>query len=124
MAKVGTISQDLRERIVFAYTNGLTNTYAETARMFGVGEATVSRLLRRLRETGGVRVKPRGGNNPIKVDDAWVQEHAKQYPDARLIDRVEAWEALSGIKVTTGTMWNALDRVGWTHKKNPIRQRA
>lgn len=124
MARVGTVSLDLRERVVFAYNNGLTKTYAETARMFGVGDATVSRLLRRFRETGGVQVKPRGGNRPIKVDDAWLLEHAKQNPDARLIDRVEAWAAESGIRVTTGTMSNALRRVGWTHKKNAIRPRA
>ena len=52
-----TISLDLRRRIVDAYRNGLTETYEATAEMFGVGMATVSRLLRRKRETGDVLPK-------------------------------------------------------------------
>ena len=61
-------SLDLRRRIVDAYLNDRTATYEATAAMFGVGEATVSRLLRRKRETGDVLPKARGGNNPRRVD--------------------------------------------------------
>ena len=39
---------------------------------FGIGRATVDRLLRRFRDTGDVKAKPRGGNNPVLVDDAWL----------------------------------------------------
>ncbi len=62
-------SLDLRRRIVKAYETGKTATYEATAEMFGVGRATVNRLLRRKRETGDVVAKPRGGIR------AWV-EHA------------------------------------------------
>ena len=37
-------SVNLRLRIVEAYLGGITSTYAETAELFGVGEATVSPL--------------------------------------------------------------------------------
>lgn len=39
------LSIDLRRRGVDAYLSGMTSTYSETAELFGVGEATVSRLL-------------------------------------------------------------------------------
>ena len=83
---------ELRRRIVEAYPKGLTTTYEKTAEMFGVGRATVNRLLRRERETGDVLYKPRGGNNPRKIEREWLKKHALENPDARLIDRVWAWE--------------------------------
>jgi len=85
--------------------------------MFGVGVATVNRLLRRKRETGDVLPKPRGGNNPRRVKLEWLEHDAKNHPDARLIDRIEAWEEHSGEKVSIGAMWSALRAINWTHKK-------
>lgn len=111
------ISLDLRKRIVDAYLFGRTETYEATANMFGVGRATVSRLLRRYRETGAVDPKARGGNNPRAVDSEWLLVHAQAEPDARLIDRIEAWYDHSGRRVSVGAMWNALQRIGWSHKK-------
>lgn len=107
----------LRERIVRAYLDGLSGTYEETAKLFGVGEATVSRLLRRYRETGSVKPKKRGGNYPPKIDLEWLRGHAEADPDARLIDRIAVWEAESGIHVTTQSMSRAMRKIGWTHKK-------
>ena len=112
-----TISLDLRRRVVAAYESGKTKSYAATAAMFGIGVATVNRLLRRKRETGDVKAKARGGNNPPVVDDAWLLEHATAHPDARLVDRIEAWRAHSGREVSMGAMSNALKRIGWTYKK-------
>ncbi|MEL6196165.1 MAG: helix-turn-helix domain-containing protein [Myxococcota bacterium] len=114
------ISIELRERIVAAYRDGLTKTYASTAEMFGVGEATVSRLLRRYRETGDVKPKPTGGNNPRRIDLEWLRAHARNNPDARLIDRIADWETKSGVKVSVGCMWNAMREIGWTHKKKRL----
>ncbi len=57
-----TISLDLRRRIVRAYRSGLTSSYEATADMFEVGRASVSRLLRRDRETGDVLPNKRGGD--------------------------------------------------------------
>ena len=112
------IGQELRIRIVTAYRSGLSGTYAQTAKLFGVGEATVSRLLRRYRETGNVEPKLVGGNHPRHVDLQWLRSHAERYPDARLRDRAEAWQEHSGSAVSTGTMSRAMHAIGWTHKKN------
>ena len=111
------IEAALRRRIVEAYTSGLSGTYEETAALFGVGEATISRLLRRYRETGDVKAKPIGGNHPRRVDLDWLREHAKQDPDARLVDRIDDWEKVCGRRVASSTMSMAMRAIGWTHKK-------
>src|SRR4051794_23235932 len=111
------LSIDLRKRLVEAYRSKRSGTYAATAMLFGVGEATVSRLLRRFRETGDVRYKPKGGNNPRRVDLNWLRQHLAANPDARLVDRIEAWKEHTGKGVSLGSMWLAVRACGWTHKK-------
>jgi transposase len=111
------LSVDLRRRLVAAYRSKKSGTYAATAALFGVGEATVSRTLRRHRETGDVIYKRKGGNNPRRVDLEWLRGHLARQPDARLIDRIEAWTEHSGKPVSVGAMWLAVRACGWTHKK-------
>ena len=111
------LSIDLRRRIVEAYRLKRSGTYEETAAVFGVGEATVSRLLRRVRETGDVKPKPKGGNNPRRIELDWLRTHLADNPDARLVDRVDDWERKSGRRVALSTMSSAVRTCGWTHKK-------
>src|SRR5579871_6275181 len=111
------LSIDLRRRIVEAYKAKLSGTYEKTAELFDVGEATVSRLLRRFRETGDVQQKPRGGNNPRRVNLAWLRENLEAFPDARVVDRIEAWVERGGERVSETAMYNAMHALGWTHKK-------
>lgn len=112
-----TTSLDLRRRIVDAYHSGLTASYEATAEMFGVGIATVNRLLRRKRESGDVLPKARGGDRRRELDLMWLKAHARANPDARLVDRVAAWQQHSGGRTSIGAIWRALDLIGWTHKK-------
>jgi len=112
---------DLRRRIVEAYLRGETASYEETAELFDVGRATVNRLLRRQRETGDVQPRPKGGNNPRRVDLEWLEAHAKAEPDGRLRDRIESWYAHSGVRVSLRSMWRAMRALGWTHKKKSRR---
>lgn len=114
---MATLSLDLRRRIVEAYQSKKSGTYEQTATLFGIGEATVSRLLRRQRETGDVLHKPRGGNNPRRVDLAWLREDLRANPDARLVDRRDAWHRRAGKRVSLTAMWLAVRACGWTHKK-------
>ena len=111
------LSVDLRRRLVAAYRSKKSGTYAATAALFGVGEATVSRTLRRHRETGDVIYKPKGGNNPRRIDLDWLRGHLAKEPDARLIDRIEAWKEHSGKPISLGAMWLAVRACAWTHKK-------
>jgi transposase len=116
------VTVDLARRVVEAYEQGLSGTYVETAKIFGIGKATVSRILRRKRETGDVIPKPKGGNNPRRVDLEWLRQHAIDFPDARLVDRVEAWVAAGNPRVAEATMWNSLRAISFTHKKNSGRK--
>src|ERR1700742_2946508 len=111
------LSIDLRWRIVEAYLSKRSGTYAQTAALFGVGEASVSRLLKLHRETGDVKAKPRGGNNPRRVDLTWLRAHLEQFPDARITDRVEDWVRSGGRRVNISTMWLGIVARGWSHKK-------
>ena len=113
-----TWSIELRKKVVEAYKSGRTGSYEETAKIFGIGVASVSRWLRKYRETGDVAPCCRKGNNPRKVDLEWLNAHAEKYPDARIIDRVEAWAEHSGIQVRIETMRQSLHSIGWSFKKN------
>lgn len=114
---------EVRKLIIAAYRSGKTRSYEETAELFGVGRATVSRLLRRYRETGDVQPKPVGGNRRREVDLEWLRSHAEKHPDARLCDRIEAWARRSGRSVASSTMSKAMREIGWSHKKNSSRHR-
>lgn len=111
------LSIDLRRRVVEAYQAGRSGTYDLTAALFGLGRATVSRLLRRQRETGDVQYKPKGGNNPRRVDLEWLRRECVATPDGRIVDRMRAWEQHSGEPVSYGAMWNAVHAIGWSFKK-------
>jgi transposase len=106
--------------MVEAYESGKSGTYRETAEVFGVGEASVSRHLARFRATGDVLDAPRSANNPRRVDLSWLAANAEADPDAPLRERVEAWEVHSGVRVGLTTMWKALRAIGWTHKKRHL----
>lgn len=114
------LSIDLRERIVTAYRKG-GGTYAEIAARFEVGEATVSRLLRRYRERGHVRRDPRGGGVPFKIAPA-LYPQLRKFVAARSDSTVErlrhGWQALYGVRVSRSAMQRAMHKAGLTWKKN------
>lgn len=117
MSAMQTLTDDLKRRMAHAYISGLSGTYEQTAKLFGVSTSTVSRILRRARETGDPSSRPKGGNNPRRIDLEWLREHAQAHPDARLKDRADAWFAHSGVKVCLQTVSSAMRAIGWTYKK-------
>lgn len=62
------LSNDLRMRIVRAHLAG-EGTYLELAARFGVGAATISRILARHRRTGDVEPEPHVGGNPARISN-------------------------------------------------------
>lgn len=112
---------EIKIRIVEAYQSGRSGNLKETAAIFGVSVSTVKRTLRRFRDTGSVKNKPKGGLRPRVIDLQWLRAHASANPDARLIDRIEDWFAHSGKRVGMMTMSKAMKAIGWTYKKNTWR---
>ena len=118
-----TLSLDLRQRIVDAYLSGRSGTYKETALLFDVSESSVGRLLLLHRQTGELKPKQRGGYRKAKVDEQWLLQHVAEFPQARLTDRVQAYQEHSQITVHPSTMSYAMKRVNQTYKKNTSRKR-
>ena len=114
------LSLDLRRRIVSAYLRG-DGTYAELAARFEVGEATISRLLRRHRERGNVERDPRGGGVPQKIPPQLYPQLRKlvaQQPDRTVEQLCHAWRAFGGERLSRSAMMRTLRKAGLTWKKN------
>ena len=113
-------SQDLRERVVRAVDQG----YKRTAiiKLFGGSRATIKRYLKQRRETGHLCRKPIPGRPPKKSAplQAGLVAQLDAHADATLEMHCDLWEQTSGVGVSTSTMSQAIRRVGWTRKKNPL----
>lgn len=71
-------SKDLREAAVMYKLKG--NTYAETAKVFGVVESTVYTWVRKYKETGDLSNKPLNRKFK-KIDPEKLKEYVMQHPD-------------------------------------------
>jgi len=113
----GPLDIRVREAIVKSHAAG--STYAEIAAQLGVGEASVSRMLRLHREKDSVAPRPRGGGNfsPIQgeVADLFLKL-VKEQPDATLDELTEAL-ARANVKTSRSSVIRALERFGFSRRK-------
>lgn len=114
-------SVDLRERLLRAIDAGLG--IGEAARLFGVGESTIRRWRRRLRERGDLAPAPRPGRRPHigPTAAAALEAQVRATPDATLVEHCATWERVQGVRLSTATMSRALTRLGWPRKKSRSR---
>jgi transposase len=115
-----TTAIQLRESIIRAFhERGLS--YEEIASLLGIGRATVSRVLRRYRETGDVSPRPRGGGNvsPIrgKIAERLIAL-VKRQPDLSVAELVVQLEQRTGVRTSRSSVLRALHRLGFTQKKS------
>ncbi|HYP98074.1 MAG TPA: hypothetical protein VER96_05340 [Polyangiaceae bacterium] len=111
---MNSLPMELRRRIVEAYERK-EGTYFELAQRFGVGEATVYRLLRLKRERGNVRP-----NAPTGVSEEELQAFeklTKELPHATLEQLREAWVSRTGQQLSRSSIVRALQRAGITREK-------
>jgi len=111
-------STDLRERIIRVVAEG--RPMREAARRFGVSVSAVKRYVVRQQETGSLERKPiPGGPRKIRREqDAILLARLEAEPDATVREHCAWWAEHQGQEVSEATMWRALHRLGWTHKKN------
>jgi len=113
--------EKLRQAIVRAFhEEGLS--YMRIARLLGVAQATVSRVLRLHRETGSVTPRPRGGGNfsPIRGEVAEeLKRLVREKPDATVLELRRELTARTGVVTSRPSMQRALHRLGFSHKKSP-----
>lgn len=114
--------EKLRQAIVRAFhEEGLK--YEQIARLLGIGEATVSRVLRLHRQTGGVMPRPRGGGNfsPIRGQVAQqLKRLVAKTPDATAVELMQELTARTGVVTSRASLQRALHRLGFSHKKSPL----
>jgi transposase len=109
------ISLDTRERILTRYDSG-TLTRAEVAELYFVSVDFVKKLLKQRNKLGHVKpLYERVGRKPsVQQDDkATLRETLREDPGATL---AELCLSIGEICSTT-SVWRALRRMGFTHKK-------
>ena len=118
----GEISEDVRDVVRRAIEDG--HTYEEAARIAGVGRASVSRWLRRLREVGSMAAKERGGGNrSILSGEAFevlkeIAMSEDNFTDQQITD---AFVARTGQTVSRSSIRRALQRNGLSRKRSSTR---
>jgi transposase len=110
-------STDLKERLVRAVADGLP--LREAARRFGVAVNTVKRAVVQQRETGSLERKPIPGRPRAirREQEAVLRDRLEAAPDATVLEHCAWWAEHQGPEPSEVTMWRAIRRLGWTHKK-------
>jgi transposase len=111
-------STDLRERIVRVVADG--QPMREAARRFGVSVSAVKRYVIRQQQTGSLERTPIPGG-PRKIgseQEAMLLARLEAAPDATVLEHCAWWAEHQGQHVSEVTMWRAIHRLDWTHKKS------
>lgn len=115
-----TTPTQLRESIIRAFHERRLS-YEEIAALLGIGRATVSRVLRRHRETGTVAPRPRGGGNASPIRGrvaARLVALVSRKPDLSVAELVRELQRRTGIRTSRSSVLRALHRLGYTRKKS------
>lgn len=111
-------SDDLRARVLAAVDGGMAARTA--AALFRVSVSYIYKALSRRRQTGEVGANPTRGHRPRKLSpdqEAALAGHVHANNDVTLAV-LQGWlEAEHGVRVSSGAMWNIIDRLGLTLKK-------
>ena len=114
-------STDLRERIINAVIHK-RYTLQKAADTFDVGAATVSRYLRRYRQTGNLTPQTSPGRPSALVDhQAWV-EQSLIGNDLTHDQRCDLLFDEIGVRIGRATMCRWVQRLGSTRKKDDLRR--
>ena len=104
------------------YSSTKDGTYRMVARVFRVGEATVSRTLRRYRETGSVEMPEPVYAPKNKIDLDWLRARIMALTDARLREYAASVAKERGIAVSISCVHNCMEAIGFTHMKKRLSQ--
>lgn len=116
---MNSVPLDLRRRIVAAHERK-EGTYFKLAQRFGVGEATVYRLVRLKRERGVVIPGATGG-----IADDELPELARlvqEFPETTIDQLKEVWATRNRCQLSRSSIVRALRRAGVALKKPPPRK--
>ena len=102
------------------------DTHRAAAAHFRVSIKFVNDMVKRKRETESLDPKPQGrrGHSKLAGSHDWVRGKIEGKPDVTLDELVLALRRECGINVQRSAMWGLLHRLGLSHKKKPLGQRA
>jgi len=112
-------SLDLRKRIVDAIERGV-GTRSAIARLFGVHESFVYKLLRQKRQRGDIAPLPHGGGAEAKLNEDQLMvltDLVAEFPDATLDELRQQLKKRVRVEVSVPTIWRACEALGLPRKK-------
>jgi transposase len=115
-------SVDLRWKIVDAVRRGLTKAEVARTRTFGLSRSSVKRYVKMDVEFGSLAPsKPPGSTPKINGTTQQLLElDLKERPAATLAQRCIYLLEMIGIRVGISTLWWALKRLGYSHKRRSV----
>lgn len=113
----------LREKIVAARKDG--HSAQEVAKWFKVSKRSVERFWKSYLETGGVDPKQRGGYRHSRLEEHknMLRQWIAAQPDLTLKELQQRCEEMLEIRIGITALWQQIDKLGLSFKKNAARQR-
>lgn len=118
-------SLDLRTRIVNAVERN-DQSKREIAKLFGVHESFIYKLLRQKRDRGDIAPLPHGGGADAKLEEQHLtilSDLVAKSPDATLNELREQMKKQARVTVSLTTIWRGLDNLELSRKKSPSERR-
>lgn len=119
-----TYHQQIRERIVGLRQDG--HSAEMVSKWLRVSKRSVERYWKSHRERGTVEPKRRGGYRRSRLDghDETLRQWIGEKPDLTLEELKQQCESQLGVRIGINAIWQRLDLLGLSFKKNATRQRA
>lgn len=119
-----TYDLQLRERIVAARKEG--HSAQEVAKWFKVSKRSAERFWTNYLQTGSMQPKQRGGyrHSCLERHANTLRQWIAAQPDLTLKELQQRCLDVLGIRIGITALWQQLDRLGLSFKKNAARQRA
>lgn len=118
-------SLDLRTRIVNAVERN-DQSKRQIAKLFGVHESFIYKLLRQKRNCGDIAPLPHGGGADAKLKEQHLtilSDLVAKSPDATLDELREQMKKQARVTVSLTTIWRGLDNLELSRKKSPSERR-
>lgn len=116
-------SQDLRERVIADVKDGLSARAA--AKKWRISASAAIRYVQSWREKGHCLPAKQGAPEGSVLDAhrEWLRKQIADQND-RTIEQIRSLLEERGIKISYSTLWEYLDKLGYSYKKNRSRGRA
>ncbi len=114
-------SLDLRTRIIIAVERN-DKPKREIAKLFGVHESFIYKLLRQKRDRGDIAPLPHGGGADARLKEqhlSVLSDLVAKSPDATLDELREQMKKQARVAVSVTTIWRGLDSLNLSRKKSP-----